>query len=372
MGPDGKDFLIKALSTNGMEHGEHGDERSEHEDEETKENCHFHAGVEHCTGGSSASGTRCARSQRHYNIPLRIGATFTILATSSIAVFGPIFLNQFTKLSTTSMTFTIIKQFGTGVIIATAYVHLLTHAQLLFGSECVGDLGYESTATGIAMAGAFLSFLLEYLGARFIARRRCRYSVGTSPATSVVDPKDLEGVAIAAPAGREHSGVTGNGKEDKLSVAVMEMGIMFHSILIGITLVVAGDSGFATLFVVIIFHQMFEGLALGARIASLPADTKLLTKLLMAAAFAAITPIGMAIGIGVRNEFNGNDKGTIIALATLDALSAGVLVWVALVEMWASDWLYGNLKNSGIRKTTFAMFALASGMVLMGVLGKWA
>ncbi|CAZ81315.1 unnamed protein product [Tuber melanosporum] len=343
MGPDGKDFLIKALSTNSTKRGEHGGEHSEPEGEEARGNCHFHAGVEHCTGGSSVSGPSCARINRNYNIPLRIGATFTILATSSIAVFCPIFLKQFTKLSTTSMTFTIIKQFGTGVIIATAYVHLLTHAQLLFGSECVGDLGYESTATGIAMAGTFLSFLLEYLGTRFIARRRGRYPIGTSPATS-----------------------------DKLSVAVMEMGIIFHSILIGITLVVAGDSGFITLFIVIIFHQMFEGLALGARIASLPDDTKLLPKLLMAAAFAAITPIGMAIGIGVRNEFNGNDKGTIIALATLDALSAGVLVWVALVEMWASDWLYGNLKNSGLRKTAFAMLALASGMVLMGVLGKWA
>ncbi|PWW76873.1 Zinc/iron permease, partial [Tuber magnatum] len=139
-----------------------------------------------------------------------------------------------------------------------------------------------------------------------------------------------------------------------------------------ITLVVAGDSGFATLFIVIIFHQMFEGLALGARIASLPTDTELLIRLLMGAAFAAITPIGMAIGIGVRNEFNGNDKATIIALATLDALSAGVLVWVALVEMWAADWLYGNLRNSGARKTAIAMLALVSGMVLMGLLGKWA
>ncbi|PWW76872.1 Zip-domain-containing protein, partial [Tuber magnatum] len=227
VGPDGGDFLIKALSTNDTKLGEHGDK---HEGEEIKENCHFHAGVEHCTGGSSTSSLSCARGQRDYNIPLRIGATFTILVTSSIAVFGPIFLKQFTKLSTISISFTIIKQFGTGVIIATAYVHLLTHAQLLLGSDCVGDLDYESTATGIAMAGAFLSFLLEYLGARFIARRRGRNPSGTNPATSVMDPKDSERVVAATPAGHAHGGATSNGKEDKLSVAVMEMGIIFHSI----------------------------------------------------------------------------------------------------------------------------------------------
>ncbi|RPB02958.1 Zip-domain-containing protein [Choiromyces venosus 120613-1] len=377
VGPNGEDLLIKALSPND-EHDEHGDEHGDEHDEHkgSKENCHFHAGVEHCTGssaGASTSGLSCARRQRDYNIPLRIGATFTILIASAIAVFGPIFLKQFTKISTTSTTFTIIKQFGTGVIIATAYVHLLTHAQLLFGSDCVGDLDYEGTATAIAMAGAFLSFSLEYLGARFIARRRAKNPLAASPSASVVDGKGAEDDDTAiAHAGHAHGGVTPGGKEDKLSVAVMEIGIIFHSILIGITLVVAGDSGFTTLFIVIIFHQMFEGLALGARIASLPTDTRLLTKLFMGLAFATITPIGMAIGIGVRNEFNGNDKATIIALATLDALSAGVLVWVALVEMWVADWLYGDLKNSGVWKTTIAMGALVAGMVLMGLLGKWA
>lgn len=47
-------------------------------------------------------------------------------------------------------------------------------------------------------------------------------------------------------------------------------------------------------------------------------------KLLMAAAFALITPLGMAIGIGVLNKFNGNDPSTIIALGTLDSFSAGI------------------------------------------------
>lgn len=135
---------------------------------------------------------------------------------------------------------------------------------------------------------------------------------------------------------------------------------------------VAGDSGFISLFIVIIFHQVFEGLALGARIASLHEPTPMLTKLAMAGAFGAITPLGMAIGIGVRNKFNGNDKTTLITLGTLDALSAGILIWVALVEMLAADWLHGDLKNSDFKKTILASAALVCGMALMGLLGKWA
>lgn len=143
--------------------------------------------------------------------------------------------------------------------------------------------------------------------------------------------------------------------------------------MIGVTLVVAGDSFFLTLFAVIFFHQMFEGIALGTRIAELPASQiSFLSKMIMAATFAISTPLGMAIGTGVLSSYNGNDPATIIAIGTLDAFSAGILVWVGVVEMWAEDWLHGDLATSGPIKTGLAFFALIVGMILMSVLGKWA
>lgn len=92
----------------------------------------------------------------------------------------------------------------------------------------------------------------------------------------------------------------------------------------------------------------------------------------MAGAFSFVTPIGMAIGLGVLKQFNGNDKSTIIAMGTLDALSAGILVWVAVAEMLCHDWMYGDLKNASLVKTLIALLSLISGMILMSVLGKWA
>lgn len=101
-------------------------------------------------------------------------------------------------------------------------------------------------------------------------------------------------------------------------------------------------------------------------------------KLGLAALFAFITPIGMAIGIGVLQQFNGNDKSTLIAIGTLDALSAGILVWVGLVEMWAADWMGGchgrkaELADADMLTVALAGSGLVAGLVLMSFLGKWA
>ncbi|KAG9815612.1 Zip-domain-containing protein, partial [Aureobasidium melanogenum] len=233
---------------------------------------------------------------------------------------------------------------------------------------------YEATTAAIVMAGIVLSFVPEYVGARIFLWRLSKHTTAVSPTPpeQSFDPKSAE--ANEAPVSHHliHSGDAHAQSPalQKLKVTIMEAGIIFHSLLIGLTLVVAGDSGFITLFIVIIFHQMFEGLALGSRISDL--QIRMVEKLLMATAFAIVTPIGMAIGIGVLNQFNGNDPSTIIAIGTLDALSAGILLYVGLVEMLAHDWMHGELSKAPLRHVIPAAVSLIAGLVLMSVLGKWA
>ncbi|KAI0001536.1 Zip-domain-containing protein [Xylariaceae sp. FL0662B] len=388
VGPDGSDVEVLGLTAEGSAEDSHGSSEQPNSSEQSSspepssssgsggQNCHFHAGVEHCVGAegeSESSETKCSRQDRDYNIPLRIGLLFVILVTSFIGVAGPIFLKPVLP-GKYQVVFVILKQFGTGVIIATAFVHLFTHATLMFTNECLGELGYEATTAAIVMAGLFLAFIVEYASHRLAHKLWSRSQCN----------------------------------DEVVGVVVLEAGIVFHSLLIGVTLVVASDSFFITLFVVILFHQMFEGIALGTRIASVgyyagggadhgshassddskgPSSEEPITaahrggskslstlkKLLMAAVFAVITPVGMAIGIGVLQRFNGNDPSTLIALGTLDALSAGILVWVGLIEMWAGDWMFGGeLANAGAAVTTCAGVGLVAGMALMSLLGKWA
>jgi zinc transporter 1/2/3 len=75
----------------------------------------------HCTGGSEEAQT-CARVERDYNIKLRVGLLFAMLATSAIGVFTPILVANY--ISPKHPVFTILRQFGTGVIISTAFVHV--------------------------------------------------------------------------------------------------------------------------------------------------------------------------------------------------------------------------------------------------------
>jgi len=92
-------------------------------------------------------------------------------------------------------------------------------------------------------------------------------------------------------------------------------------------------------------------------------------KLDSALAFALATATGMSIGIGVLRKFNGNDPSRIVAFGTLDALSAGVLLWVGLVGMWAHDWMFGELMRSRWVKKLVAFVSLVVRMLLMGILG---
>ncbi|KAG7664501.1 ZRT1 [[Candida] subhashii] len=330
-------------------------------------NCHFHAGVEHCVDDDETTGS-CERVDRDYNIKLRIGLLFVVLVTSALGVFGPMFLKSLFNLSMEGIIILMIKQFGTGVIISTALVHLMTHAALMWSNSCL-TLHYEATGTALTMAGLFVAFIVEYVAHRLlIARANKQKQIQPEEPTKDDTIADFTSISSADQSLISIHGISSKGK---LSVMIMECGIVFHSILIGVVLVVAGDSYFITLFIVIVFHQFFEGLALGSRITEMK-NTSTLTRLIMGAIFALITPIGMAIGIGTLHTFNGNDPSTLIALGTLDSFSAGVLLWTGLIEMWSQDWMHGYLSNAPIIKTLLAMASLMGGMILMSVLGKWA
>ncbi|KAJ5891514.1 uncharacterized protein N7473_007742 [Penicillium subrubescens] len=394
MDQDGNDVLVKEQESDGEESEEHDhdhdrDHSHEHSHEESEEstsgektNCHFHAGVEHCVGSGESeesSHQSCGIQTRDYNVPLRIGTLFVVLITSAIGVFAPILLAKLPFASINSMVSTVLKQFGTGIIIATAFVHLYTHASLMFTNECLGELDYEATTSAVVMAGIFLAFLFEYIGYRVTAARAAKAVTSPSEPSSPEQSSRKEDVpshpqSTLAQMGHSHGVALDPTRPiTQFSVIVMEAGVLFHSILIGITLVVAGDSFYKTLLVVLVFHQFFEGLALGARIATLPGSIFPL-KAIMAAAFALITPIGMAIGLGVLHSFNGNEKSTLIALGTLDALSAGILAWVGVVDMWARDWVIegGEMLNAPLGRVLIGGLSLVTGLILMGVLGKWA
>lgn len=56
---------------------------------------------------------------------------------------------------------------------------------------------------------------------------------------------------------------------------ILEFGVLFHSVIIGLTLSTAGWDEFKVLYPVIVFHQSFEGLGIGARLSAIPFPKRL-------------------------------------------------------------------------------------------------
>lgn len=142
-------------------------------------------------------------------------------------------------------------------------------------------------AAAIVMTAAFAIFLLDFLshraGAKYLRKRGLTLGLDSSrhacggpttlniasdvapgPVTSIKSingTKDLERVVsnqdcvvLKTPVGSDESSVYSESATAKvIAVAILEFGIIFHSMIIGLTLAVS--SGFEVLFIAIVFHR---------------------------------------------------------------------------------------------------------------------
>ncbi|KAF8311409.1 ZIP-like iron-zinc transporter [Clavulina sp. PMI_390] len=324
---------------------------------------------------------------------LRIASIFVILVTSLAGTLTPIIAKRSWKVPTPAFDF--VKYFGSGVIIATAFVHLLSPAYEELGSACLSDtwLNYPWPAA-LAMASVFGIFFLELfafrIGSDIIMKTGLAYA-GSEHNVNAKPEAETENAAHhnhAHAHGHSHSHVpqrphesseiTGQADDPRLivaqliGVAILEFGVILHSVIIGLTLAV--NDAFRTLFVVLIFHQMFEGLGLGSRLAFLtlpPRFARLPT--FAAVLYSLMTPIGISIGLGVRTTYNPDSTTASIVSGTLDSLSAGVLLYTGLVELLAHEFLFNpKMREKSLLEVAYACGCIMFGAGIMALLGRWA
>lgn len=161
-----------------------------------------------------------------------------------------------------------------------------------------------------------------------------------------------------------------------LQCLLLEAGILFHSIFIGMAVSVAQGTAFIVLLIAIVFHQTFEGFALGARIAALiptlfPASSP--KPWLMALAYGTTTPIGQALGLLLHRMYDPNSEVGLLMVGITNAISSGLLLFAGLVQLIAEDFLsdesYHVLKG---RNRIEACLAVGAGGILMAVVGAFA
>ncbi|KAL9597082.1 MAG: hypothetical protein Q9219_005365 [cf. Caloplaca sp. 3 TL-2023] len=394
-----------------------------------------------------------------YDTPLHFFALVLILGLSVAACSFPIIARRFPRLPIPHYFLFISRHFGTGVLIATAFVHLLPTAFVSLTDPCLPAFwneGYPAMAGLVAMISVLVVVAIEMFFATRGAGHSHSSEYGTVPSTdhghkhmtnghvrpaaqrsqsmrpfrqaeigglasnsislttprqstdgfvkpkppalvfedtpqptqsstfhdhdpdpeanendsdldlSELDPHTTTNISSAPP-------TPANPQKLLLQCLLLEAGILFHSIFIGLALSLATGTSFLVLLVAISFHQTFEGLALGSRIAALPFPLGSPKPWLMALAYGTTTPIGQAIGLAVHGLYDQQGQGGLLMVGITNAVSSGLLLFAGLVELLAEDFLsdasYETLRG---RRRVEAWAAVVGGGALMAVVGAWA
>jgi zinc transporter 1/2/3 len=162
-------------------------------------------------------------------------------------------------------------------------------------------------------------------------------------------------------------------KKQLLQCLLLEAGILFHSIFIGMALSVATGTAFIVLLVAISFHQTFEGFALGSRISAIRFPIGSPKPWLMALAYGTTTPIGQAIGLAIHSLYDPASEAGLLTVGFMNAISSGLLLFAGLVELLAEDFLsdesYVTLQG---KRRLQACASVVGGALLMALVGAWA
>ncbi len=81
--------------------------------------------------------------------------------------------------------------------------------------------------------------------------------------------------------------------------------------------------------------------------------------------------IGIAIGIGITEVYDENSPTALIVEGVLNAASAGILIYMALVDLLAADFMNPKMQSNG-RLQVGANLSLLIGAGLMSLIAKWA
>ncbi|KAI9370162.1 Zinc/iron permease [Aspergillus egyptiacus] len=331
-----------------------------------------------------------AVSDNDYNGQLgaRISSIFVILIVSAAFTFFPVVAKGSPRVRIPHNVYIFARYFGTGVILATAFIHLLDPAYKRIGpGTCVGSSGNwakYSWCAAIVLASTVVIFLLD-LAAEVYVERKYAIERDTTATTAFLtqEPDQQPGPSDISPeyapskdsvCQRSSIHSTANARSFDQQIAaflILEFGIIFHSVIIGLNLGVTG-SEFATLYPVLVFHQSFEGLGIGARLSAIPFAHHTVLPYMLCLAYVLTTPISIAIGLGLRTSYNPHSKVSLIIQGVFNAVSAGVLLYNALVELLARDFLFDPERTKKRAQLVYMVFCVLLGTGIMALIGYWA
>ncbi|KAM3370970.1 hypothetical protein ACQJBY_012239 [Aegilops geniculata] len=87
--------------------------------------------------------------------------------------------------------------------------------------------------------------------------------------------------------------------------------------------------------------------------------------------FCLTTPVGIAVGYGISRVYNENSPTALVVEGGLNSVAAGILVYMALVDLLAEDFMNPKVQSRGKLQLGINVSMLV-GAGLMSMLAKWA
>ncbi|XP_071724276.1 probable zinc transporter 10 [Rutidosis leptorrhynchoides] len=315
-------------------------------------------------------------------LSLKIIAIFTILASSIIGVCSPLFTRSIPALNPEKELFVIVKAFASGIILATGFMHVLPDSFDMLWSDCLKENPWHKFPfTGfVAMLSAIVTLMVDSMATSIYSKKFKGRSAGGGAITPENGEERDQEMAMESNFGHGHDHGHNHGKSlsgpdsqlmrNRVIAMVLELGIVVHSVVIGLSLGASINTcTIKGLVAALCFHQMFEGMGLGGCI--LQAEYKWIKKTVMVFFFSVTTPLGIAIGIGLSNTYKENSPTALVTVGLLNASSAGLLIYMALVDLLAVDFMGAKLQAS-IKLQFKSFIAVLLGAGLMSLMAKWA
>ncbi|XP_047938811.1 zinc transporter 8-like [Salvia hispanica] len=302
----------------------------------------------------------------------KLAALASILAAGAAGVCLPVLAKWVPALSPERSLFFVVKAFAAGVILSTGFIHVLPDAFESLTSPCIPEHPWgDFPFTGfVAMLAAIGTLMVDTYATSYYGRRSRVKSEGG-------DEERAVGAHTHAVHGHAHGPVSvnaGSGDTELLRhrviSQVLELGIIVHSVIIGIALGASeSPKTIKPLIAALTFHQFFEGIGLGGCIAQAKFDARAVA--IMAIFFSLTTPVGIAIGIGITNIYSETSPTALIVEGVFNSASAGILIYMALVDLLSADFMSPKLQNNG-KLQLGANLSLLIGAGCMSLLAKWA
>ncbi|EPS63182.1 hypothetical protein M569_11603, partial [Genlisea aurea] len=328
-------------------------------------------------GDSACSGEDIGQRQSTEALKFKLAAVASILVAGAIGVGLPVLGRRISVFLPENNMFFMIKSFAAGVILATGFIHILPDAFATLSSPCLDPNPWQKFpfAGFIAMMAAIATLTADTAASGFY--RRKHFSSKNQAVLAVKDVEEGNGdvhsghvhVHTHASHGHAHGALPDLSRQRIIS-KVLELGIVVHSVIIGISLGTSQKlETIKTLMAALSFHQFFEGMGLGGCISQAKFERS--TATLMMAFFSITTPAGIGIGIGISNFYRESSPRALIVEGSFNSASAGILIYMSLVDLLAADFMNPVMQDN-VRLQVGAYVSLLLGSGCMAFLAKWA